>query len=381
MTTSVQNPVQGSQPGAASVADADLPRSLAPMTTDLDEGAPAPPALSGRRRLLARLSTLLGAVIVVVAFGFIVREVAADWDEVREALSEASIGWIAAGLVLAVLGMASIGWTWPDVFALLGVSVPRLRATGWYFVGELGKYLPGGVWPVLGRGEMARRGGIPRSPAYASVALSLVLLYLAAMVVAVVLLPFALGDEGVGPWAAVLLLLPLGLLALHPVVLRPVVALARRATGRELLITIPRWRHSVGVVLRYVPTWVFIGASTTAVAKGIAPDASIPQLMFATVLSWIAGFVVIFAPGGAGVREAVFTATCGLPYELGATVALISRIQFVLVDAAGAGLSTPLLRRGHPVVRHLEGIDVDLDGVPDVGLDGAPLVEEREPTV
>ncbi len=209
---------------------------------------------------------------------------------------------------------------------------------------------------------MARRGGIPRSPAYASVALSLITLYLGAMVVAVALLPFAMGDDGPGGWAAVLLLLPLGLAALHPAVLRPVVGLARRATRRPLMITIPLWHHTVGVVLRYVPTWVFIGTSTTCVAKAIAPDASIPRLLFATVLSWIAGFVVIFAPGGAGVREAVFTATCGLPYELGATVALISRLQFVLVDAGGAALSTPLLRRGHPVVRHVGGIDVDLDG-------------------
>jgi uncharacterized membrane protein YbhN (UPF0104 family) len=341
------------------------------MATDPDEDPR--PSLSGRRKLLAQASTALGVLIVLVAFGFIVREVAADWDEVREALAEASWGWVALAFVLAALGMASIGWTWPDVFALLGVSVPRLRAVGWYFVGELGKYLPGGVWPVVGRGEMARRGGIPRSPAYASVALSLITLYLGAMVAAVALLPFAMGDDGPGSWGFVLLLLPLGLAALHPAVLRPVVRLARRVTRRELVITIPLWHHTVGVVLRYVPTWVFIGASTTCVAKAIAPDASIPRLLFATVLSWIAGFVVIFAPGGAGVREAVFTATCGLPYELGATVALISRLQFVLVDAGGAALSTPLLRRGHPVVRHVGGVDVDLDGVPDVDLEGRPL--------
>ncbi len=112
------------------------------MAPDPDDDAPSL-RCRGARGCSPRPSTVLGVLIVVVAFGFVARQVVADWDEVREALADASWGWVAVAFVLAALGMASIGWTWPDVFALLGVSVPRLRAVGWYFVGELGKYLPG----------------------------------------------------------------------------------------------------------------------------------------------------------------------------------------------------------------------------------------------
>ena len=113
---------------------------------------------------------------------------------------------------------------------LLGTPVARGRMLAWYFVGELGKYLPGGVWPVLGRGELARRGGVAPARAYASVALSLVTLYLAAMLVAVGLLPFSLGGRwsgADGPAAAPPA--PVGLGALHPKVLGPVLDLVRRS--------------------------------------------------------------------------------------------------------------------------------------------------------
>lgn len=304
---------------------------------------------SGKRRL-AQLSTLAGLVIGGLTCAFVVNELASEWNRVRDAVADASPVWFAVGLVLCVLAMSSIGWVWTDTLALLGVRVDRFRALGWYYIGELGKYLPGGVWPVLGRGELARRGGVSGPRAYASVALSLVTLYLAAMMVAVGLLPFAFGGDGPGAAAVVLVLLPLGLGALHPRVLDPLLRLVRRVTKRPLAVAVPPWRDTALVVVRYVPTWIFIGGATAAVAHAVEPNASVPRLMFAAVLSWIVGFLAVPVPAGAGVREAVFIAASGLDDGLGATVAVATRVLFILVDGGGAALAAPLLRRARPRV-------------------------------
>jgi uncharacterized membrane protein YbhN (UPF0104 family) len=285
-------------------------------------------------------------VIGVVACGFVVKTLGSEWDRVRDALADASPGFLLLGLVAAVAGMTTIALGWTDVLALVGARVGRWRVVGWYYVGELGKYLPGGVWPVVGRAELARRGGVSRSVAYASVGLSLATLYLAAALTALVSLPFSLAGGGhLGAEMFLLLLLPAGLLVLHPRVLEPLLRVARRASRRDLEIPVPPWRDTVAVVARYVPAWVFIAAATWAVARAVDPDAPVARVAFAAVLSWIAGFAAVPVPAGAGVREAVFIAASGLDHGLGATVAVATRVLFIIADGGGAAVAAPFLRR------------------------------------
>src|SRR5688572_17735867 len=85
----------------------------------------------GRRKLVARLSTLVGVVIGGVTCAFVVSELASEWSRVRSAIADASPLWIAVGFVCCALGMTSIGWGWTDVLALLGAPVARGRALAW----------------------------------------------------------------------------------------------------------------------------------------------------------------------------------------------------------------------------------------------------------
>ena len=233
------------------------------------------------------------------------------------------------------------------MLALLGAHVGRWRVIGWYYVGELGKYLPGGVWPVLGRGELARRGGVGRSVAYASVGLSLATLYLAAAMTALVFLPFSLAGGGhIGAELLLLLLLPVGLLALHPQVLEPF--LAPRPTGDQAGARDPG-AAVAGHRRRWWPATSRRGCSWPrppgAWPGRSDPDAPVSRIAFAAVLSWIAGFAAVPVPAGAGVREAVFIAASGLDPGLGATVAVASRVLFIIADGGGAAVAGPLLRR------------------------------------
>lgn len=313
---------------------------------------------AGSRRK-AMLSSLVGAVLGGAAMYLVVRTLVSEWDEAEAAISDASWGWLAVAAVLAAVGMASIGLVWGRVLQRFGVSVASGRILAWYFVGELGKYLPGGVWPVLGRGELARRGGVPRSRAYASVALSLGMLYLAAMFVATAFVPFAISGGGFSPWMLCLLALPVGVVALHHSVIEWLVAKVARLTGRQISVAVPRWRESLTLVAMYVPTWLFIGGATWAVARAITPDASAPRVMFAAVLSWVVGFLAVPVPAGAGVREAVLLAASGLDGGVSAATAIIARLIFVAVDALGGLLGMPGAgrKRAGATVGPLPGVD------------------------
>jgi hypothetical protein len=300
------------------------------------------------RRRLAALSTTIGLLVAAVGAVFVVRAITREYDSARDAIGDAGLGWLVASVPVALCGMTLVGVPWRRSMKTMGAD-PSMRDTlVWYFLGQLGKYVPGTLWPIVGRAELARRGGIPRPAAYGSVVLTLGATYLAAILVVIGFLPFA-GENGAGDQWWVLVLLPLGLAALHPAFIgwgkRTVEGLVRRPID----VVIPSWSDSVVLVLRHAPAWFMIGTATWLVARAFDADAGWVELMVPGVLSWIIGFVVVPAPGGIGVREAAFTAAAvSLGDGVGATVAIVSRIVFMTVDLLGAALATIGRSRSSP---------------------------------
>ena len=298
-----------------------------------------------------RLSTVAGVVVAVLGGVFVARRLAVGWTEYKDLIVDARWGWLLIALPLAAVGMTSVGMVWRRIIIALGGDVSRREIFVWYQLGQMAKYLPGGVWPLMGRGEMATRGGTKRSLAYNSVALSMGSAYLCATLVSAALLPLViLTDDDLGGGLWVFVLIPIGLLGLHPAVLGRVFGLAERVLGGGGEHQVPPWTESVKLVLRHTVSWLCIGVSTWFVALTFDPHAPLIHVVFAGVLSWVTGFIVVFVPGGLGVREAAFTAAAGgaLSPEIAATVAVVSRLVFMSGDALGAAVAVAVRRRIAP---------------------------------
>jgi uncharacterized membrane protein YbhN (UPF0104 family) len=287
-------------------------------------------------------------VVALAGSVFVARKLAVGWNEYKDVIGDARWGWLIVALPLAALGMASVGMVWRRIIIALGGDVSRREIFVWYQLGQMAKYLPGGVWPMVGRSEMAVRGGLRRTLAYNSVALSMGAAYLCATLVSAALLPaIVLSDDAVGGGLWVFVLIPIGLLVLHPAVLGRLFGLAERVLGGAEEQQVPPWTESVKLVLRHTVSWLCIGVSTWFVALTFDPNAPLLEIVFAGVLSWVTGFIVVFVPGGLGVREAAFTAAAGgaLDPEIAATVAVVSRLVFMSGDALGAAAAVAVRRR------------------------------------
>lgn len=257
------------------------------------------------------------------------------------------LGFVLAGGGLACAAMTLIAVRWAEAARLVGGRLPVRTAVPLYFQGEIGKYLPGAVWAVVGRGELATRAGLARPVAYASVATSLAGLYLGGALAAAALLPFAAGARGGAAVAGVFAFLVVGVLALHPAVVGRSVGLVERLAKRDLDVTIPSWRAAVGLVLGYLPAWAVVGAAQWCCVRALGISAPVAPVIFGSAVSWCAGFLAIPAPGGIGVRESVFVLTSGLAGPDAAAAALLARLAFVVADGLGAaaGAAWTMTRR------------------------------------
>ena len=276
----------------------------------------------------------LRLAFVAAGLAFVVRAVLQGIDD--GSFGDLNVGWLAATVLCAAAGMTVVAARWSVAASLVGGDLPVAKAIPLYFQGEIGKYIPGSVWAVLGRSELARRAGLSRSAAYASVMGSLAALYLGAALTAALLLPVAAGARGTTAVVGVLAFLVVGIGGLHPAVVRRVVGLGERLTRKTFDVAIPSWRDAIGVVVGYIPAWILIGAAHASAAVALGSSVSYPQVLFATAVSWSVGFLAIPAPGGIGVRESVFVLVSGLPGSKAAAAALLARVVFIAVDGLGA---------------------------------------------
>jgi uncharacterized membrane protein YbhN (UPF0104 family) len=292
-----------------------------------------------RRRLLPLLGTLVGIAGVV----FVARTLVTRRDEVADALSGLDTARLLLSLLLGLAAMTSIGALWTWMLRTRGHEAPARRAMSWYFVGQLGKYVPGGIWPIVGRAELAVRGGVDRGAAYRATGLSLVTTYSAAVV--------AVAAGSLLSWSRpVIGFLALAALAAGTFVLgsravtRRVSSVAARVTGREL--SLPGRTDFVRLTAVHVPAWVLMSLSTSVTASAFGARIGTVEMLFVTSASWLVGFLVPGVPGGIGVRESVFTALAGATVgaPLAVSLALVSRVVFICVDLAGAAASTIVAR-------------------------------------
>ena len=248
------------------------------------------------------------------------------------------------------------------------VAVPRaLRRTpsfrqvlSWYFAGELGKYLPGSIWPVVGRGELAVRGGVRRAVGYATTLLAYGVMCVAAAAVCGVLAPSLAADgHGLGWTASLLLVVPLGVVIVHPAVFGRILGLARRVTGGRVDLDPPPWGRMLELIAICAPTWVLTGAASVLVAAALDAHPEPARVAFAAVLAWVVGFLAVPVPAGAGVRELVFVGVCGLALGPAAAVAAITRLLFIVIDAAGGVAGLLYLRRSTVVGRRARAAEAD----------------------
>jgi hypothetical protein len=280
----------------------------------------------------------------VTAAGLCGLEVASQWGRVGPVLSH--IGpWSAAGAMLSVLiAMFASMQVWRLLLAGLGSSLPVTSTARIVFVGQLGKYVPGSVWPVLAQMELGSAYGVPRHRSATASMLSPLITISCGLLAALLTLPFVVGSSS---YLWTLAAAPVLLACLCPKVLNCGMARLLRLTRRPPLERPLALRTVTACAAWSVGSWVCYGMQIWLLADrlGAHGDAAVLRAVGGFALAWSAGFLAVLVPAGAGVREvvlvAVLTPVTGVVGAI--AVALASRMLTtagdLLAASAAAGYS------------------------------------------
>ena len=284
----------------------------------------------------------LQLILLVATLAFAVREISRQWGALTAVAHNAVLqwGWITLSAVMVLAVHAMLIQTWRILLAGWGSDLRFGAAIRIWTISNLGKYLPGKVWSIGAMGVLAQREGVSGVSA-AGAALLNALLNLGAGF-GVIAIAGASEMDRVAPWLRTAsVVFSVGFVvgvALLPRLLPPL--LLRVSTWRGLP---PLERHLPARTLWLVTalhalSWIGYGLAFRAFAEGTSPAIAGAPAMFIAVYtaSYLLGYLMIFAPGGIGVREEAMVwllVTFGLSLKTDAIfISVISRVWLTVVE-------------------------------------------------
>lgn len=240
---------------------------------------------------------------------------------------------------LVVIGLGFGTMSWLAILNGLGPRVPILRGAQILLVGQLGKYAPGSVWSYVMQMELGRQYGVARPRVLITALYAAGVGVVASLILGSLAIPILIDDHPQLLWLFVLL--PIGLVCLHPKVMTWLASIVLKVFRR------PPLEHQVSfsVVLRSlaaaVAAYACYGLHLFILVNSLVdPDVGTLILITGAMsIGFTVGLVAFLLPSGLGAREAVLIGALTMLLTLPEAVAMtvVSRMMFTVADLAAAG--------------------------------------------
>jgi glycosyltransferase 2 family protein len=285
--------------------------------------------------LKRRLMTAAKAVVVALVVWWVWQTFRLALDEIEKTPRQIEPAWLVLSGVLYALGLLPCGIFWHRVLVALGQEARLLETLRAYYIGHLGKYVPGKAMVIVLRAGLVRSHRVDAGVAAVSVFFETMTMMAVGAFVAAAVLAAWFRHQGVLVAVAVLLMAAAGLPTFPPIFKRLVRLVGVGRSNPEVAERLDRLR-----IRDLVAGWMGIGLGwglmglslwATLRAMGMAelgPWEELPRLTATTTLAVVAGIVSLI-PGGAGVRELVLTEL--MKPRFGLATALLSAVVLRLV--------------------------------------------------
>lgn len=304
-------------------------------------------ARSDRMSVIRRHKTLLlrlaGVGIVLLIFGLMLRTLYQGWEEIASYEWNLNYAALVVAFSLMLSAAAWYAYLWKVILDRLGTPLSYRKSYRIFFLSQLGRYLPGKVWGILGLVYLSEKEGVSKVISGTSVTLQLLLQVVSGVMVFGLTLPFWQNLDSVIGLNALFLLFPAGLVALHPAIVNRGLNLALRATGQGQMDLRWGYRQLLGQLGLWGVFWAVNGVAHYFLIGSIW-SASLPRvsvLVGIFAIAWVAGFLSILTPSGLGVMEGTlaFLLSFYFPAHVATIIALWTRLARTAGDLVCAGIA------------------------------------------
>ncbi|MDR0869761.1 MAG: flippase-like domain-containing protein [Planctomycetaceae bacterium] len=256
---------------------------------------------------------LLAKILIVLAVAVWVGwELYKSWDKASQLNWKPDILWLTLSGIFYIIGYAPAAVFWRYAMVSLGQKPNWYETFRAYYIGHLGKYIPGKAMVVIMRSGMLDPARTRMSVAAAAVFLETLTMMASGAFLAAVILVVWFRSIPYGNYLTILALgamLVSGLPVFPPVfrILAKKLGVGKNDPDIDEKLAGLKWTTLLTGWLLMLPAWTFLGLGLWATVRGIGIDPgtlseTLPRFTLAATLSIVLGFVAMI-PAGAGVRE------------------------------------------------------------------------------
>jgi glycosyltransferase 2 family protein len=282
---------------------------------------------------------LIAAKLLIVALvaWFVRGTLVSAWRQIGEHPLEIHPVWLVLSGAIYLVALLPAGWYWHHVLKTLGQEAGLGETLRAYYLGHLGKYVPGKAMVIILRTGLIRSHRVETALAVVSVFYETLTMMAVGSFLAVGILAFRLQEDRTMLWASFGFMLLAGLPTLPPIFrlilctmqivkrktspnprsLYPFPAPARNLTYQTVLI---------GWFAMFF-TWAGMAASLWAVFRSCGLEFGLidhfPDYAAAVSLSVVAGFLALI-PGGLGVRDMILAVLLVRLFQIGEAPAAVA---------------------------------------------------------
>ncbi len=269
-------------------------------------------------------------IIIGIVFFFLARILYRDWNKISTYDWDVNYYLLVFSFILMVVNSLVISLGWNLILRLLGAVVGYRKALKIYLLTELGKYIPGKIWTMVGKVYFLEKEGVAGVKAATSVVVRLAIHVVSGLLIFLVSLLFWTPAESVRRVYFLFFLLPLGLLFLHPSVFGRTLNFALKRLKRDSIKFTLKYEHIILLIFFWCGWWVLTGISIYFLIVSIYPlsSALLPAIIGICAITWLAGFFSFIVPAGLGIIEGmvVLLLSLYLPVYMATLIALLIRV-------------------------------------------------------
>lgn len=284
---------------------------------------------SGKKNILKVAGLILGLVIIF----FMIREVVNNWEAISPYLANMNVPVFLLSVCIYAAAFLLTGYNWTYLLWKMEKGPGRREYLNAHMVSALARYIPGGIWSIVGKAYFCNQQGVSAQATSVSIILEYVFQIASSGLFFVVLLPFIL-KTGMQEWmAAAIVVLMIVILIILPFCInlgiRILSAILKKDCGNIKL----KRSFVYEILARYAGAWIVTGIGLIALVSAFSKVDFLQAvvLVLSYPVSWVVGFLSP-SPNGMGIREAILRILLGdsQAHELVLLIVVTTRLWTIL---------------------------------------------------